>query len=128
MPTGDLSPVGDGGQGLSATHFMCSICCCCCCCCWQIRALRSKLKDSRAAAEVLTAELAGLKITLAEREAELAAINSCRVSMERPASAGARMRVWAGPLLVFSGDVDAWLLVRMWLFMAAHCASDVRQS
>ncbi|WIA21513.1 hypothetical protein OEZ85_000716 [Tetradesmus obliquus] len=74
----------------------------------QIRALRSKLKDSRAAAEVLTAELAGLKITLAEREAELAAINSCRVSMERPASAGSPVRfLYESPVRAQAAGVAA---------------------
>lgn len=51
----------------------------------QIRTLRSKLKDSRSTVEQLTTELSSLKISMHEREADLAAV-ALRSSIERPAS------------------------------------------
>lgn len=51
----------------------------------QIRSLRTKLKDSRSAVAQLTTELSATKISMHEREAELAT-GLLRSSLERPLS------------------------------------------
>ena len=50
----------------------------------QIRSLRTKLKESRSTVEQLTTELSNLKISMHEREAEMA--TALRSSLERPGS------------------------------------------
>jgi hypothetical protein len=56
-----------------------------CCCCEQISELRDKLRSLKSSGAEMSVELGGLRVALAEREAELAAISRLA---ERPGTPG----------------------------------------